>query len=261
MALWLESKPVRLTNITDKLNNINSEDELQVVIRAAYRQVLGNAHVMDSQRLTEAESQLRDGRTSVADFVRAIGQSELYRTMFFENSSAYRFVELNFKHFLGRAPQNQTEVAEHMATYHTKGYEAEIDSYIDSDEYKEAFGDDTVPYIRGNASQPGISNVSFNRTFAIARGDASSDISNVAKLIRDIAGNIPTKIVPPAQSLSGTGNRAKRYRLTVAGAQAGPRVTRVSRTKVFEVSYDQLSRRLQDIQKSGGQVVSINEVS
>ena len=78
---------------------------MQSVIRAAYRQVLGNAHVMESQRLISAESQLRNGDISVAGFVRAIARSELYQTLFFENSSPYRFVELNFKHLLGRAPQ------------------------------------------------------------------------------------------------------------------------------------------------------------
>ena len=47
-----------------------TEDDLQVVIRAAYRQVLGNAHLMESQRLTSAESLLRNGDITVRDFVR-----------------------------------------------------------------------------------------------------------------------------------------------------------------------------------------------
>jgi hypothetical protein len=253
MALWIETEAV-------KLNNNAGEDDVQSVIRAAYRQVLGNAHVMESERLTEAESQLRNGDLTVAGFVRAIGQSDLYRSMFFENSSSYRFVELNFKHFLGRAPQDQTEIAEHTMNYHTHGYGAEIDSYLDSEEYQTAFGEDTVPYMRGNRSQAGIKNVGFNRTFAISRGRAASDNSKKAKLIRDIGGNLPTKIVFPSRSLSTTGNRAKRYRIVVAGSQSGPRVTRVSRSKTIEVSYDQLSRRLQSIQKAGGQVASITEI-
>jgi phycoerythrin-associated linker protein len=54
MALWIETEVVELrANAT--------EEDLQAVIRAVYRQVLGNAHVMESQRLTSAESQLRNG--------------------------------------------------------------------------------------------------------------------------------------------------------------------------------------------------------
>ena len=53
-----------------KLRSNATEDYLQVVIRAAYRQVLGNAHLMESQRLTSAESLLRNGDITVRDFIR-----------------------------------------------------------------------------------------------------------------------------------------------------------------------------------------------
>ena len=38
-----------------------SEDDVQAVIWAAYRQVFGNDHVMQAERLTSAESLLRQG--------------------------------------------------------------------------------------------------------------------------------------------------------------------------------------------------------
>jgi len=53
-----------------ELGSNATEDGLQVVIRAAYRQVLGNAHLMESQRLTSAESLLRNGDITGRDFVR-----------------------------------------------------------------------------------------------------------------------------------------------------------------------------------------------
>ena len=78
MALWIETESVELRpNAT--------EDDLQAVIRAVYRQVLGNAHVLDNQRLTSAESQLRNGDITVRGFVRAVAESNLYRSLFFEN--------------------------------------------------------------------------------------------------------------------------------------------------------------------------------
>jgi phycoerythrin-associated linker protein len=252
MSLWIESEAIELRPNA-------SEDNLQSVIRAAYRQVLGNAHVMESQSLTSAESQLRNGDITVAGFVRAIAQSELYQSLFFENSSPYRFVELNFKHLLGRAPQDQAEIAAHVLTYNTQGYEAEINSYIDSDEYVSSFGENVVPSARGNSTQVGSKNVNFNRTFALMRGFAANDTGKSAKLISDLAGNLSTKIVTPASGSGAVSSRGKRFRISITKANFGSRVTQSAST--FEVDYSQLSKKIQNIQKTGGKILSVTEVA
>lgn len=252
MALWIEAEAVELRpNAT--------EDDVQAVIRAVYRQVLGNAHVMDSQRLISAESQLRNGDITVREFVRAVAQSDLYRSLFFETSSPYRFVELNFKHLLGRAPQDQAEISEHVQIYNSQGYEAEINSYIDSDEYGMSFGENVVPSARGNRTQPGIKNVGFNRTFALMRGFAANDVGKSARLISDIGGNLPTKIVAPSGGSGASSSREKRFRVAVSKANYGPRVTQSATT--FEVGYNQLSQNIQNIQRTGGKILSITEVA
>ncbi|MEX0271328.1 phycobilisome rod-core linker polypeptide [Leptolyngbyaceae cyanobacterium UHCC 1019] len=252
MALWIEAESVEMRpNAT--------EENLQDIIRAVYRQVLGNAHVMDSERLTSAESQLRNGDITVKEFVRAVAQSDLYRSLFFETSSPYRFIELNFKHLLGRAPQDQTEISEHVQTYNNHGYEVEINSYIDSEEYTLGFGENVVPSARGNRTQLGIKNVGFNRTFALMRGYAANDVGNSAKLISDIGGNLPTKLVSPSRASGAYSNTGKRFRISVSKASYGPRVTQSAAT--FEVGYNQLSQKIQNIHKSGGKILSITEVS
>jgi phycoerythrin-associated linker protein len=252
MALWIEAESVELRpNAT--------EENLQDIIRAVYRQVLGNAHVMESERLTSAESQLRNGDLTVREFVRAVAQSDLYRTLFFETSSPYHFIELNFKHLLGRAPQDQTEISDHVQTYNNHGYEVEMNSYIDSDEYILSFGENVVPYARGNRTQTGIKNVGFNRTFALMRGFASNDVGNSAKLISDIGGNLPTKLVSPARASGAYSNTGKRFRIAVSKANYGPRVTQSAIT--FEVGYSQLSQKIQNIHKSGGKILSVTEVA
>jgi phycoerythrin-associated linker protein len=252
MALWI-------SNIdTTELWNNASEDDLQTAIRAAYRQVLGNAHVMESQRLTSAESMLRNGDLNMRGFVRAIAQSDLYRSLFFETSSAYRFIELNFKHLLGRAPLDQAEISNHVRLYNEQGYDAEINSYIDSDEYGKNFGENIVPQSQGNRTQVGIKNVNFNRTFALDRGFAAYDgASKNAKSIGDIAGNRATKIVFPSSG-GAIASTSKRFRIAVSKAKFGARVTQSNAT--FEVSYSQLSARIQNIQKTGGKILSITEV-
>ena len=47
-----------------------TQDEVQGVILAAYRQVLGNEHLMESERLVGPESLLVRGLISVREFVR-----------------------------------------------------------------------------------------------------------------------------------------------------------------------------------------------
>jgi phycoerythrin-associated linker protein len=251
MALWISNSELV------ELRQNATEDDLQSVIRAVYRQVLGNAHVMESQRLSSAESFLRNGDISVKEFVRAVATSDLYRALFFESSSAYQFIELNFKHLLGRAPQDQTEIAEHVAIYNNHGYEAEINSYLDSDEYTQSFGYSIVPYIRGNQTQTGIKNVSFNRTFALARGYAANDIGKSAKLVKDLGGNLATKIKSPAGGGAYT-NTSKRFRITTINAKSA-RTVRSNTT--FVVDYAHFTAKIQSIQKSGGKILSIAEAS
>lgn len=253
MALWVADAE------TVELRPNATEDDVQAVIRAVYKQVLGNAHVMDSQRLSSGESALRNGDITIRGFVRLVAKSDLYRSRCFDNSSPYRFIELNFKHLLGRAPQDQSEISEHVETYIKGGYEAEIDSYIDSEEYISNFGENIVPDARGNRTQPGIKNVSFNRTFALTRGFAANDIGKQAKLITDVGGNLPTKIAAPASGSGAKDNTGKRFRITVAKASHGPRVTQSKQT--FEVGYNQMSQKIKNIQKTGGKILSIAEAT
>ena len=253
MSLWLQ------TPAKTELRPNATEADLQAIIRAVYKQVLGNIHLMESERLNSAESYLRNGDISVKGFVSAVAMSEIYRTLFFETSSPYRFIELNFKHLLGRAPADQAEVSKHVQIYNTQGYEAEINSYLDNEEYNSSFGENIVPYCRGSQTQLGIKNVGFNRTFSLYRGDASSDSGKAASLISDIGGNLPTKIVTSAKGSGAYSNTGKRFRITVAKASYGSRVTQSKTT--FEVGYAQFSKKIQNIQKTGGKILKITEVA
>jgi phycoerythrin-associated linker protein len=250
MALWIsDTEPVELSTNA-------SEEELQSVIRAVYRQVLGNRHVMESQRLTSAESLLRNGDITVRGFVTLVAQSDLYRSLFFDKSSPYRFIELSFNHLLGRAPMDQTEITEHVLIYNTHGYEAEINSFVDSAEYLDSFGEMNVPYTRGSQTQAGMKNVGFNRTFALNRGFATTDAKS-AQLIRDVAGNLATTIKAPSRIPGATSSMGKRFRITSSKA-GGSGVTRSNAT--FEVGYNQLSQKIRSIQKTGGKVLSVTEI-
>jgi phycoerythrin-associated linker protein len=253
MSLWVQT-----TDAVELRPNF-TEDDLQTVIRAVYKQVLGNAHLLESSRLSSAESFLRNGDITVRGFVRLVGKSQLYQSLFFNNSSQYRFIELNCKHFLGRAPKDQVEISRHVLIYNERGYEADIDSYIDSNEYVEAFGENIVPYARNTSSQVGSKNVDFNRAFRLFRGDATSDSGKAARLIKDIGANLPSKIVAPARGSGNVSNNGKRFRITTVKAGSGTNYRRGNIT--FEVGYEQLSQKIQNIQKLGGKILSITEVT
>ena len=87
---------------------------------------------MESQKLLRAESKLQGGQLTLKDFIRELAKSDLYRSLFFEKCSNIRAIELNFKHLLGRAPDSGQEVSQHIAILAEGGWEAEIDSYFDS---------------------------------------------------------------------------------------------------------------------------------
>lgn len=62
-----------------------SEADKELIIRAVYRQVLGNQYVMSSERLQGPESLFKRGYLSVRELVRQVAKSGLYRAKFFEN--------------------------------------------------------------------------------------------------------------------------------------------------------------------------------
>ncbi|NEO83960.1 MAG: photosystem I reaction center subunit XII [Spirulina sp. SIO3F2] len=239
-----------------------SSDDAQAVIRAVYRQVLGNAHVMESEQLTRAESQLQDGTYSVQEFVRTVAKSDFYRARFFESCAPYRFVEMNFKHLLGRAPKDQAELSEHIQRVVNEGYDAEIDSYIDSEEYQALFGDNTVPYYR-DISQVGFKQVSYNRVFSVVRGPAESDKAVTAsQLVDSLATNAAVAIKAPATGrIAGYKDATeKTFKIVVRGAKFDSQRRRRSTTE-YIVSGAKMTPKIQQINRMSGTIVSITEVA
>lgn len=235
-----------------------SSEDVQTAIRATYKQVLGNPHVMESERLVAAESQLANGTITVREFVRAIGQSEFYRSRYFEKCSPYRFVELNFMHFLGRAPLSQAEVSEHIVRCVTQGYAAEIDSYIDSAEYQANFGENIVPFYR-RVSETGRNQVGYNRLFAIDRGPAQvSSAVKSSQLVSAVAANATNAIKPSKATVVGSGTE-KRFKIVVKGSKFdSPR--RISTTE-YIVPASKMTPQIQRINRTSGKIVSITEIA
>lgn len=149
-----------------------SSDEARVGVRVALKQVLGNANLFESDMKELAYSISCVTQTAnMKEFIRALGLSKAYRTRYFESSSNTRFIECNFINFLGRAPYSKDEISEHIKIINEQGYNAEINSYVDSDEYDSLYGESRIPapnFCGGHPYNKGMNNTS------ILRGSSSS---------------------------------------------------------------------------------------
>jgi len=265
-----------------------SDEDVESIIRAVYRQVLGNAYVMESERATVPESQFKRGELSVREFVRALAKSDAYRSRFFDTCPRYRFIELNFKHLLGRTPDGLEEMRAHSTILDTEGFDAEIDSYLDSDEYQTAYGENIVPSYRGYKTWPGKNMVGFTHMFAMLRGASSSDLKGSLSGISPVLNKYvildsPLTVIPPSGGAVGdgwayqdrsrstkspqglaAGDEGKVFRIEVTGCRTSAAVNRIARIRrsnqVYIVPFDRLSDEYQRIHKQGGVIASITPV-
>lgn len=126
--------------------NLLSSTDLDELIEAAYRQLFFHAFAADRERFLE--SQLRRGQITVRDFVRGLVLSNTYRRSFYDLNSNYRFVEQTVQRVLGRDVYSQREKIAWSIVVATKGIVGFVDALLNSEEYIEAFGYDTLPYQR-----------------------------------------------------------------------------------------------------------------
>jgi len=120
------------------------------VVRAAYRQIferdIAKAY---SQVVCPVEAtQVRQMDISMREFVRALGHSKEYRQQFFGRFSNSRAVELAFRHFLGRGISTREEFTRYFNIVSAQGLKGLVDALINTSEYAQVFGEETVPYLR-----------------------------------------------------------------------------------------------------------------
>jgi phycoerythrin-associated linker protein len=255
-----------------------SSDDKAAVIRAVYQQVLGNQYVMASERLEGPESLFKRGYLSVRELVRQVAKSGLYRKRFFESSNPYRFIELNFKHLLGRAPQNKAEMLHHFTILQEQGYDAEIDSYLDSAEYQDRFGEEGVPYLHGWNYSVGQQGLQFSYMLQLVRGTAASikgDITkNQSRLNPSVHAEAPLPVVSPmakgnvfrkvsADGVTrqgvGSGEEGRTYRVEITGFNNYRLHKRSNRVRF--IPFNKLLAYQQQIHREGGRIASITPVN
>ncbi|MCP9887978.1 phycobilisome linker polypeptide [Cyanobium sp. ATX 6A2] len=267
----------------------DDNEKKEAIVRAVYKQVLGNAYVMESERQVVAESQFKLGEVSVREFVRSIAKSDLYRTRFFDSCTRYRYIELAFRHLLGRAPVDFEDMRTHAERLDASGYEADIDSFLDCDEYQNSFGEWTVPFQRGWKTESCTTLQEFTWSFQLLRGNSSSSLKgnlagNKSRLGGAAYQNRALPVVPPSsQDSQGwsfrpaanltdpvtrigviAGEEGKIYRVECTAYRAND-IRRVSRyrkaNRVYFIPFNKLSEQYQRIHREGGKIASITPVS
>ncbi|MFQ6540128.1 MULTISPECIES: phycobilisome rod-core linker polypeptide [Aphanothece] len=146
-----------------------NEAQVQEAIEAAYKQLL-NRVPFAAERLGDTESQFRNTQLNAAEFVAQLAGSELFQQRL-NRMAPLRAASAAYLALLGRAAQPQ-EVSQFLSTRSSQGQQAAIRQLLDSMEYAEAFGQDTIPYLRGLATAKGIPLVTVNRTASLYSGNA-----------------------------------------------------------------------------------------
>jgi phycobilisome core-membrane linker protein len=138
-----QSKVFKLTNTADKV-------ALQTTIQAAYRQIFErdlNPYIIKNE-FSVLESKLGNGEINVKEFIEGLGCSKLYSKEFYAPYPNTKVIEMGTKHFLGRAPRDQAEIRMFNQILASQGLSSFIGALVNSVEYIEFFGEDTVPYRR-----------------------------------------------------------------------------------------------------------------
>ena len=131
------------------VNRYSTPVERQAALWQIYAQVLERQpYSYERQQLAKVEKDFLSDKIGVRRFLKELGHSQVYLSSFYHNSSNMKFLELCFKHFLGRAPIDQEEIKFYCEILMHKGVAHLITAILDSEEYRKTFGCFTVPHPR-----------------------------------------------------------------------------------------------------------------
>ncbi|BAZ22377.1 phycobilisome rod-core linker protein cpcG [Kalymmatonema gypsitolerans NIES-4073] len=131
-----------------RIEDVSSYTDIQNIIWASYRQIFSEHEILRFNRQVTLESQLKNGSITVRDFIRGLIKSEAFYRLVVSVNNNYRLVDITLRRLLGRSSYNKEEEIAWSIVIGTKGFGGFVDALIDSEEYTQAFGDNTVPYQR-----------------------------------------------------------------------------------------------------------------
>jgi phycobilisome core-membrane linker protein len=214
-----------------------SESSTQAVINAAYRQVFGR-DLYDGQRLKTAEIKLENGDITIREFIRSLAKSEVFRKMYWTSLYVMKSVEYIHRRLLGRPTYGRQETNKYFDICAKKGFYALVDAIIDSQEYDEAFGEDTIPYER-YLTPAGLSMRTMRSTTMAERGMAQNMPEGIPRFVElgqsDSDRSQPDLQMRVAQGVSRQRQETKIFKLTnLADKPALKVVIQAAYRQIFE---------------------------
>ncbi len=199
-----------------------AESSTQALLNAAYLQVFGRA-LYAGQRLSVAEIKLENGDICVREFIRLLAKSEVYRKMYWTPLYVMKAVEYLHRRLLGRPTYGRKETNQYFDIASKKGFYAVVDALLDSAEYNETFGEDTVPYERyltasgyaARMNQPGSMAAQMTAAMADTKTPRFVELGAVAAVRNepDVAARIN-------QGVTKKRTQTKNFKLTNLGDKA-----------------------------------------
>ncbi|MCM1984185.1 phycobilisome rod-core linker polypeptide [Lyngbya confervoides] len=176
---------------TDYLQQSEGYDAL---IEAAYRQIFNAQHFTVSSRIRPLESQLRNGTITVRDFIRGLLISPHFRTFNYESNNNYRFVQMCIQRVLGRDVEDEREKLAWSIVLATRGLEGFVNELLNTEEYLNTFGENTVPYQRRRViAQHSVGAIPFERMARYDRNHLQQlqAMGNDFSANRELGGGLP----------------------------------------------------------------------
>jgi phycobilisome core-membrane linker protein len=124
-----------------------TEASTQAVIRGVYNQILGNTGYA-GERNTVEEIKLENGDISLREFIRQVARSNAFRRRYWSGLYICKAIEVMHRRILGRPTFGRWEIDTYFGIAARSGFYGVVDALINSPEYNETFGEDTVPYER-----------------------------------------------------------------------------------------------------------------
>ncbi|WP_414588305.1 phycobilisome rod-core linker polypeptide [Scytonema sp. PCC 10023] len=202
-----------------RIEDVSSYTDIQNIIWAAYRQIFSEHEILKFNRQVTLESQVKNGSITVRDFIRGLIKSEAFYRLVVSVNNNYRLVDITLRRLLGRSSYNKEEEIAWSIVIGTKGFGGFVDALIDSEEYNQAFGDNTVPYQRKRLEGRPFNLVTprYGEDFQETAGTVTTDWRfTVEKFYtrkyqeRQLAEGDPRKYRDIAESINAKGNYAQR---------------------------------------------------
>jgi phycobilisome core-membrane linker protein len=119
------------------------------VIRATYLRVFGRpVYAEELLVFKPLERNVKDGTLSIRDFIKNLAKSDAFRALYWEPLFVCKAIEYIHNRLLGRPTYGRQEINQYFDIAYKQSYYKVIDAIMDSPEYLETFGEDTVPYER-----------------------------------------------------------------------------------------------------------------